>query len=125
MFSKAIINGLDIERHFDLIYGGDTFDKRKPDPFALNKAMKELNIKKSETMMIGDSMNDVLVAKAAKVTSCAVGYGLEDKKTLSSHKPDFFIENIKELKKILKKRSKKCQDSKPTKILRAMKFQKR
>jgi len=101
-FSKTIINGLNIEHYFDLVYGGDTFDKRKPDPFALLKAIEELKVSPSETIMIGDSRNDILVAKAANTVSCAVGYGLEDRETLLSNKPDFFIESITELRNILK-----------------------
>ncbi|OGS22428.1 MAG: hypothetical protein A2252_09000 [Elusimicrobia bacterium RIFOXYA2_FULL_39_19] len=101
IFTRDILQGLKIAGYFDIVYGGDTFEHRKPHPLPLKKVMSKLKIKPAQAIMIGDGLNDVLAAKAAKVTSCAVGYGLEDKKKLLKENPDYFIKNLSQLKKIV------------------------
>ena len=64
------MNGL-----FELIIGGDTLEKRKPDPLPLNYACQQLSVNANQCVMIGDSKNDILAAKAANIQSIALSYG--------------------------------------------------
>jgi len=100
-FSRDILEGLKILEHFNLVYGGDTFNRHKPDPHCLLCAMRELGAEVSRVVMVGDGRNDILAAKAASIASCAVGYGLENKQQLMSAGPDFYIENISQLAGII------------------------
>ncbi|MBV8882151.1 MAG: HAD-IA family hydrolase [Planctomycetaceae bacterium] len=69
--SKAIVEGLGIAKHFQAVYGGDSFPVRKPDPecwrLAINGAARPV--------MIGDSGTDVQTAKNSGAPAIAVTYG--------------------------------------------------
>ena len=101
-YSLKILADLEILPCFDLILGSDSLKKCKPDPLPLKFTMEKFKALPSETVMVGDSANDILAAKAAGVISCAVGYGLESRERIMSYEPDFFIEKISGLKRIFK-----------------------
>lgn len=81
--------------------GDDEFVK--PNPQVLNSLMLETNVTSSETVMIGDTAVDMLVAKTAKVDAIAACYGGSKKDELVKYSPVAVIENLKELKNILVK----------------------
>ncbi len=68
--SKTIVDGLGIAKHFEAVYGGDSFPVRKPDPECWKLATKG-----ARAVMIGDSGTDVQTAKNAGAASIAVTYG--------------------------------------------------
>lgn len=65
-----------IEKLFDAVVCGDDCDKAKPAPDMLIRAMKQLGVTPEETLMVGDSRNDALAARAAgvKVALVETGY---------------------------------------------------
>lgn len=69
--SKKVVEGLGIARHFEAVYGGDSFPVRKPDPECFRLAAG----KASKPLMIGDSGTDVQTARNSGATACAVTYG--------------------------------------------------
>jgi phosphoglycolate phosphatase len=69
--SKVIVEGLGIAKHFEAVYGGDSFPVRKPDP----ECWKLATAGASRPVMIGDSGTDVQTAKNAGATAIAVTYG--------------------------------------------------
>ena len=75
----------------------------KPDPTPFNSIIKELNVKKDETVYIGDSEVDVQTAQNAGVTSIAVTWGFRDRKFLEEQNPDYIVENVDELRSVIKK----------------------
>jgi len=70
-----LLEGLDIARFFKDVAGGDSYPVRKPDPGHLEGVMKAIGGSKDQTVMIGDSINDIGCARAANVRSIAVTYG--------------------------------------------------
>lgn len=70
-----LCEGLDIARFFTAIAGGDSYPVRKPDPGHLEGVMEAIGGNKDQTVMIGDSINDIGCANSAKVRSIAVTYG--------------------------------------------------
>ncbi|MCB0414141.1 MAG: HAD family hydrolase [Bdellovibrionales bacterium] len=60
---------------WEAIIGGDTFHVAKPDAYVLQEVMKKAGVTPLETVMIGDGLPDVLVAKNAGVDSIAVEFG--------------------------------------------------
>ncbi len=93
----------DMEKYFDTIVTCDDTGKHKPDPEPLNIAMDRLGSKPDETIMIGDSMFDIICAKNAGVKSVLVGWALavseEDK--YGENAPDYVLSNAADLLKIL------------------------
>lgn len=98
-YSIAILKKFDAAKYFVKILGSDSVERIKPDPMPLMKIMTDLNIEPSETVMIGDSKNDIIAARSAGTISCAVGYGLEKKEVLIKENPDYYISDLSELKK--------------------------
>ncbi|MBI3452562.1 MAG: phosphoglycolate phosphatase [Rhodospirillales bacterium] len=72
--SRALLDALDLTRFFAAILGGDG-PVRKPDPRHLTAVLDQLGAAPAAALMVGDSMNDVAVARAAKVPVVAVSFG--------------------------------------------------
>src|SRR5262249_53893835 len=53
--SNAILQGLNVAGHFFQIYGGNSFDFKKPNPIGVETLMREAGIPTARTLMIGDS----------------------------------------------------------------------
>ena len=96
-FSRRILAGLGIENRFRTILGGDSVQKRKPDPEALLKAMQFCKAARSETAMVGDSAVDINAGKAAGVTTCGVLGGFRPREELEAAGCDLIIQNLLDL----------------------------
>jgi len=95
-FSEAIIAGLGLSKYFRMIYGGNSFEKKKPDPIGITALLHDLCAAAQETMMVGDSDVDVLTARNAGVWACGVSYGL-GAESLRVHPPDVMLDSLVEL----------------------------
>jgi phosphoglycolate phosphatase len=100
-FTKIILDHFDIAKYFDAIVGGDTTPARKPDPGPVLEAMKQLGASACETIMIGDSENDVIAGKRAGTHTCAVSDGFRSAEELRVTEPDVLIERFDQLKECL------------------------
>jgi phosphoglycolate phosphatase len=94
--SRAILNGLGVSGHFFQIYGGNSFDLKKPDPIGVRTLMLEAGIPAGRTLMIGDSGVDIQTARNAGVASCGVTYGFQPE-TLADPAPDRMVDRMEEL----------------------------
>jgi phosphoglycolate phosphatase len=73
--SRALLNALDLDRHFHGLAGRDTFPVCKPHPDHLLGAIRLAGGDHSRALMIGDSDVDIRTAKAAHVPVVAVSFG--------------------------------------------------
>jgi phosphoglycolate phosphatase len=94
--SRAILEGLGVAGHFFQIYGGNSFDLKKPDPVGVAALMKETGIPADRCLMIGDSSVDIQTARNAGVASCGVTYGFAPE-TLADPAPDRVVDRMEEL----------------------------
>jgi len=94
--SRAILEGLGAGSHFRQVYGGNSFEFKKPHPIGIETLMTECGIGRERTMMVGDSSVDVQTARNAHVQSCGVTYGLQPE-SLISVPPDLKVERMEEL----------------------------
>jgi phosphoglycolate phosphatase len=100
-FSRMILDGLGVGGRFARVYGGNSFDTKKPDPLGLNHLMDELQVSPSRALMVGDSAVDVQTARNAGVHSCGVTYGLQPE-TFQEWPPDFLVDRMEELVELLR-----------------------
>lgn len=99
-FATELLKRLDMADYFCLVLGGDSLPEKKPLPTPLIHACEVLNITPAELLMIGDSKNDMLAAKAAGAMAVAVDYGYADIAVLNQDaatKPDLIIHAITDL----------------------------
>lgn len=87
-FIQPILVGLGIDGLFETLIGGDTIPQRKPDPAPLYLALSKLNVTAQECVMIGDSKNDILAAKAANIDSVGLTYGYNYGENISLYQPN-------------------------------------
>lgn len=84
--SRRICEALSLSGYFFEIYGGNSFGTKKPDPEGLNALIREAGVRAHETVMIGDSVVDVLTARNAGtyVIGCTFGLSSHTLETISS-----------------------------------------
>ena len=95
-FSQAIIDGLGLTAHFRRVYGGNSFEQKKPDPIGIETLMVECGGSRERTLMVGDSSIDVQTARNARVKACGVTWGFQPE-TFAACPPDFLIHHPEEL----------------------------
>jgi phosphoglycolate phosphatase len=84
--SRAICDALGLSKYFFQIYGGNSFSTKKPDPEGLRALIREAGVRPDETLMIGDSVVDVLTARNAGtfVVGCRFGMSSHTLETITS-----------------------------------------
>ena len=70
-----LLEGLELLRYFSDVIGGDSPYGRKPDPRGLFALLARADVANENALMVGDSMNDLLVAESAAVPMCFARYG--------------------------------------------------
>jgi phosphoglycolate phosphatase len=93
--AREICKALGLAPYFIRIYGGNSFDTKKPDPAGLLALMAEAGAKPDQTVMIGDSQVDVLTARNAGVWSIGCTFGLSPE-TLLATQPDILVDSPEE-----------------------------
>ncbi|HLW75632.1 MAG TPA: HAD-IA family hydrolase [Bryobacteraceae bacterium] len=92
-FSVSLIAGLGLESHFFRVYGGNSFEHKKPNPLGINRLRSETGADASETIMVGDSSVDIQTARNAGVKACGVIWGFRPE-TFAQFPPDFVIDQM-------------------------------
>jgi phosphoglycolate phosphatase len=100
-FSRAIIEGLNLSRYFRNVYGGNSFETKKPDPQGAQILLHELQAAPHEAMMVGDSDVDIKTARNAGMHACGVTYGFGSE-SLRAHPPDIMLDSLSDLPAHLK-----------------------
>ena len=94
--SRAIVEALGMGAHFRRVYGGNSFDQKKPHPVGIETLLAECASTRERTMMVGDSSVDIRTARNAQVKACGVTYGFQPE-TLAADPPDLLVDRLEEL----------------------------
>jgi phosphoglycolate phosphatase len=84
-----------------LVVGGDTCSRRKPDPLPLLHACEMLGVAPAHALMVGDSGNDVVAARAAGIRVWCVPYGYNEGADPRALSCDGFLESLADLPALL------------------------
>lgn len=95
-FSREILQGLGLAESFGYIYGGNSFERKKPDPTGVEVLLRDWKAAPREAMMVGDSEIDIQTARNAGTWACGVTYGLGSAQ-LTKHPPDLLLDSLVEL----------------------------
>jgi phosphoglycolate phosphatase len=82
------------------IYGGNSFETKKPDPVGVRTILAETDTAPENAMIVGDSSIDVLTGRNAGITTCGVTYGFAPH-TLCEVEPDVVVDSPKDLEELL------------------------
>jgi phosphoglycolate phosphatase len=94
--SRAIVEALGLADFFVHVYGGNSFETKKPDPLGVHTLLKETATAPGDAMIVGDSSIDVLTGRNAGIATCGVTYGFAPH-TLCEAPPDVLVESPHEL----------------------------
>ena len=102
--ARKILEHYGIIEYFAVIYGGDTLPVHKPAPDQILGVAKDFNLAPEQVLMVGDSPNDMLSAKAAGSPTLFVSYGYCDNEALINNPattPDYQIDSFEKLLSLL------------------------
>jgi phosphoglycolate phosphatase len=103
--SRRILEGLGLAKYFRVVYGGNSFETKKPDPLGAKKILEELSAAPAEALMVGDSEVDVQTARNAGTLAAAVnyGFGTHDRE---AYPADIYLDRLTELVDLLQEPAK-------------------
>ncbi len=93
-FAAALLEVKGLTGYFDVVFGGDAFERKKPDPLPLVKTCEALGASPFRTLMIGDSSNDAIAARAAGCPVILVTYGYNHGEPVSAVDCDGLLESL-------------------------------
>lgn len=96
-YALAILEGLGLHHQFRLVVGGDSTPHRKPHPAQAEAILSALGLSPASALVVGDSPQDVAMARAVGCGACAVTYGLRSREELAAAAPDFLLDDLRDL----------------------------
>lgn len=100
-FTEKMAAALNILDFFDEIIGADSTPFIKPDPQLTEVILQRYPVEKKNTVIIGDGVNDILLAKNSGIMSCCYLNGLGRRDDLLALDPHIAFESFEELKERL------------------------
>ncbi len=95
-FSREILQGLGLGECFRYVYGGNSFERKKPDPMGVQILLRDFGAAPRQALLVGDSEIDVLTARNADTWACGVSYGLGSARLLE-FPPDILVDSLADL----------------------------
>jgi phosphoglycolate phosphatase len=94
--SVRILEGLGLSKYFRVVYGGNSFETKKPDPLGANTILREFAAAPGQALLIGDSEVDVQTARNAGTLAAAVnyGFGAHDR---AAYPADIYLDRLTDL----------------------------
>lgn len=96
-FARELLQAKGLSTFFSHVFGGDSFARSKPDPLPLIETCKALGMPPAGTLMVGDSQNDALAARAAGCPVALVTYGYNHGEPVRGLDADAFVDRLDEL----------------------------
>ncbi|HEY0886346.1 MAG TPA: phosphoglycolate phosphatase [Ramlibacter sp.] len=96
-FARPLLDAKGLSGYFELVFGGDAFERKKPDPLPLVKACEALGVPPSRTLAVGDSSNDAQAARAAGCPVVLVTYGYNHGEPVREVPADGFVDSLADL----------------------------
>ncbi len=95
-FTLPLLKKTGLHDYFEIIYGGDSFAKKKPDPMQLLQVCADFELAPAQIVAIGDSINDSQAARAAGCKVLAVPYGYNHGQAIQDVDSDGIVSSLLE-----------------------------
>ena len=96
-FVEPILKGLKLKEYFEFHLGGDSLKEKKPNPAPLLYVCEKLQVTPADCVMVGDSKNDILAAKACNMQSIGLTYGYNYGEHINTHNPDVYFSDFSDI----------------------------
>ncbi len=94
-FARPLLDKTGLLSYFEVIYGGDSLPRKKPDPLPMLTVCRDFSIAPHQAVAIGDSSNDAEAARAAGCRSLIVPYGYNHGQPVQSIASDGIVESLR------------------------------
>jgi phosphoglycolate phosphatase len=96
-FAVPLLERTRLAPFFEVVFGGDAFERKKPDPLPLVRTCETLRTTPTRALMIGDSSNDARAARAAGCPVVLVTYGYNHGVPVRGTDADGFVDSLREV----------------------------
>ncbi len=93
-FAKPLLQAKGLDSFFTHVFGGDSFERKKPDPLPLLKTCEALGVSPKQALMVGDSSNDAQAARAAGCPVVLVRYGYNHGEPMDGVHADAHVDTL-------------------------------
>jgi phosphoglycolate phosphatase len=93
-YTEPLLKGIGLAHYFDIVLSGDSLPEKKPHPMPLLHAAKFFAVPVEQLLLIGDSLNDAVAARAAGCPIFCVPYGYNHGEPVESLDLDAVIANL-------------------------------
>jgi len=100
-FARPLLVAKGLDGYFEHLFGGEAFERKKPDPLPLLKTCEALRSAPARTLMVGDSSNDAQAARAAGCPVVLVSYGYNHGQAVREVDADGFVDSLAEIDRLL------------------------
>lgn len=100
-FARDLLVAKGLDGWFENVFGGDAFERKKPDPLPLLRTCEALGSAPAATLVVGDSRNDAAAARAAGCPVVLVTYGYNHGEPARSVDADAHVDSMAELGALL------------------------
>jgi phosphoglycolate phosphatase len=97
-FARELLKLKGLDGFFSQVFGGDSFAAKKPDALPVLETCKALGSLPARTLMVGDSSNDALAARAAGCPVMLVSYGYNHGEPIRHVDADGYIDSLADLR---------------------------
>ena len=96
-FAQDLLKAKALDGYFSQVFGGDSFERKKPDPMPLLKTCEALGTQPAQTLMVGDSSNDAQAAHAAGCPVLLVTYGYNHGEPIRAVKAHAWVDSLADI----------------------------
>jgi phosphoglycolate phosphatase len=102
-FALPLIQKKGLSAYFEVVYGGDSFSLKKPDPIALLQVCTDFDLAPAKVLAIGDSSNDAQAARAANCPVLLVPYGYNHGEAIQNVESDGIVASLLEAATLIRR----------------------
>jgi phosphoglycolate phosphatase len=96
-FAQALLQVKALDGYFGWVFGGDSFERKKPDPMPILGTCAAMGVAPAQALMVGDSENDAQAARAAGCPVALVSYGYNHGQPIAQVPHDLLLDSLLEL----------------------------
>jgi phosphoglycolate phosphatase len=98
---EVVLEHHKLSQYFELVVGATDITHHKPHPESVHHTIKKLGLQHADTVVIGDSIYDLEMARNAGVDAIGVTTGIHSKEILITADPLYIVDSLDEVGRII------------------------